>query len=66
MKNIVEIKLKSFNFKLKAQTKQLQVVQGIISRSSGYTKTQAEASEKRLTLEIADLNKNIKTLQGKK
>ena len=65
MKNIVEIKLKSFNFKLKMQTKQLLVVQGIINRSNGFAKTQAEAGEKRLIKEIEELNKNIKTLTGK-
>lgn len=65
MKNIHEIKLKSYNYKLKLQTKQLLVVQELIKRTNGFGKAQAEASEKRLIKEIAELNKNIKTLQGK-
>ncbi len=65
MKNILEIKIKSYNYKLKMQSKQLLAVQAIIKRSNGFAKTQAEASEKRLVLEIEELNKNIKSLQGK-
>ena len=66
MKNISAEELKTNNLTLKTQTKQLQVVQGIISRTSGYAKTQAEASEKRLMKEIVNLNKKIQSLQGTK
>lgn len=65
MKNISEIKLKSYNFKLKMQSKQLVVVQALVSRSNGYKKAQAEASEKRLIKEIEELARNIKILEGK-
>ena len=53
------------NLKLKSQEKQLQVVKAIINRERGYAKTQAEASEKRLTKEIAQIKEDIKSLKGK-
>lgn len=62
-KNAAE-KIESSNLKLKTQEKQLQVVKGIISRNSGYAKSQAEATEKRLTKEIAELKKEIKSLKA--
>ena len=65
MNNMTEQKLKKSQLKLKTQLKQLQVVQALISRSSGYAKTQAEASEKRLEKEIIEIQKEIKSLQGK-
>jgi predicted DNA-binding protein YlxM (UPF0122 family) len=60
MNDVTEQNLKKTSLKLKAQEKQLQVIQALIKRSSGYTKTQAEASEKRLIKEIRDLKKNQK------
>ena len=65
MKNILDIKIKSYNYKLKMQSKQLLAVQALIKRANGYAKTQAEASEKRLIIEIEELNKNIKSLSAK-
>lgn len=65
MGNVTEEKLISSNLKLKTQEKQLQVVKGIINRTSGYAKSQAEATEKRLIQEIAELKKGIKSLKGK-
>lgn len=65
MNNVTEEKLKLSNLKLKTQEKQLQVVKGIINRTSGYAQSQAEATEKRLTQEIAELKKDIKRLKGK-
>ncbi len=44
--------------------KQLQVVKGIISRNSGYARSQAEATERHLTLEITELKKK-KTAMAK-
>ncbi len=63
MINIADEELKITNLKLKSQVKQLQVVQGIINRTSGYAKAQAEASEKRLIKEIETLKSNIQSLQ---
>ena len=60
-----EDKLKKVNLKLKTQTKQLQVVQGIINRTNGFAKSQAQATETRLEKEISELQKNLKSLQGK-
>ena len=65
MNNASEEKLKESNLKLKTQEKQLQVVKGIISRTGGYARSQAEATEKRLTKEIADLKKEIKAGKAK-
>ena len=56
--------LKAATLNLKTQTKQLQVVQGLVNRTSGFAKSQAEASEKRLTKEIEILQKNIQRLTG--
>lgn len=64
MNEVTEQKLIQSNLKLKTQEKQLQVVKGIINRNSGYAKSQAEATEKRLTKEIAELKKEIKGLKG--
>ena len=64
MNDSTEQNLKKSNLKLKTQEKQLQVVKGIINRNSGYAKAQAEAAEKRLTQEIADLKKEIKAIKA--
>lgn len=64
MIDIATEELKLNNLKLRTQTKQLHVVQGIINRTTGYAKAQAEASEKRLKKEIATLKNNIESLQG--
>ena len=53
-----------FILKLKNQEKQLQVVQSLENRSSGYTKVQAQASEKRLTQEISVIKKSIQNLES--
>lgn len=65
MSKVTEEKLNQMDLKLKTQEKQLQVVKGIINRNSGYAKSQAEATEKRLTQEIADLKKEIKAAKAK-
>ncbi|MBC7419779.1 MAG: hypothetical protein H7328_03535 [Bdellovibrio sp.] len=52
MNEAAEQNLKKTQLKLKTQEKQLQVVQALVNRSTGYTKAQAQASEKRLTKEI--------------
>jgi hypothetical protein len=57
--------LKKIELKLKTQQKQLQVVQALIKRSSGYTKAQGEASEKRLEKEIKQLQTEVKALTKK-
>lgn len=57
--------LKAATLNLKTQTKQLQVVQGILNRTTGFAKSQAEASEKRLTKEIEALKETIQRLTGK-
>lgn len=64
LSNVNEEKLKVSSLKLKTQEKQLEVVKGIISRNSGYARSQAEATEKRLTKEIADLKKEIKAIKS--
>lgn len=65
MNKATEEKLKASDLKLKTQEKQLLVVKGIISRNSGYARSQAEATEKRLTLEISELKKEIKAAKAK-
>lgn len=65
MNDVTEQKLKKSNLKLKTQEKQLQVVQGLVNRSSGYTKVQAQATEKRLVQEIAVIKKDIASLESK-
>lgn len=64
LSNVNEEKLKVSSLKLKTQEKQLEVVKGIISRNSGYARSQAEATEKRLTKEIAGLKKEIKAIKS--
>ena len=60
MNDMTEQDAKKATLKLKMQEKQLQVVTALINRSSGYAKTQAEASEARLTEEIASLKEQLK------
>lgn len=55
---------KKTSLKLKTQQKQLQVVQALINRSTGYTKKQAEDSAKRLIQEIEILQKNMKSFES--
>ncbi len=64
MNAIAQQNLKKSQLKLKTQEKQLQVVQALVSRSSGYTKVQAQAGEKKLTQEIAALKKDVQKLEG--
>lgn len=66
MNDLAELNLKKFKLKLKTQEKQLQVVQGLVNRNSGYAKVQAEASLKRLTQEIADIKKDILSFEKAK
>ncbi len=65
MSKMTEEQISQMTLKLKTQEKQLQVVKGIISRNSGYAKSQAEATEKRLTQEIIEIKKEIKANKAK-
>lgn len=64
MNAIAQQNLKKSQLKLKTQEKQLQVVQALVSRSSGYTKVQAQAGEKKLTQEIAALKKDVQKFES--
>ena len=55
--------LKKSELKLKTQEKQLQVVQALLNRSTGFTKAQAEATEKRLLKEISEIKKDVSKLK---
>lgn len=59
-----EEKLKKTTLKLKTQTKQLQVVKGIVNRTNGFAKSQAQATEIRLEKEVEALQKELKDLEG--
>ena len=61
MSDMTEQGAKKATLKLKMQEKQLQVVKALINRSSGYAKTQAQASEARLTEEIASLKEQLES-----
>jgi hypothetical protein len=52
MKNISEVKLKSYNYKLKLQSKQLMVAQELIKRSNGFGKTQKEFRKDRASWQV--------------
>ncbi len=62
MSEMSEHSYKKATLKLKNQEKELQMVKSLINRSNGYAKTQAEASETRLTEEIALLKKELDSI----
>ncbi len=59
MSEMTENDVKKLSSKLKMQERELHAVKALINRSNGYAKTQAEASETRLTEEIAALKQEL-------